>query len=296
MKRHGRVSTALAVTGVVVAAYAYGALSHEHRWFPTPQIERALRKRLWLVRERRGFKNTAGREEVPCERFRQPGTAILLTMGQSNAANEGEFEPGYQPGPNVFNFNFFDGKCYVARDPLLGGTGAGGSPWTRLGDALVAAGRFERVLIVPIAVGGSAIREWAKGGVHYGRIAEAQRALDRQGLRVTHVLWHQGEADARSTSHAQYVAAFRSVLDGIRSAGITAPVYVATASICKNQGSEAIRSAQHEIVATLDNVRAGPDTDQLDRFRWRFDLCHFSKEGLAEHARLWFEVLQKPDE
>jgi hypothetical protein len=282
------------IVAVLLLAYAYGALSHEHRWFPTPQIERAIRRNLWHLRAPRGFNDTAGRQVVPCERLRAEGTAVLLTLGQSNAANEGE-RP-YQPSGDVYNLNVFDGECYVARDPLLGTTGTGGSVWSRLGDQLVRARRFARVLIVPIAVGGSSIREWAAGGAQHARIADAKRALDRHGLRVTHVLWHQGESDALSMNQAEYVRAFGSVLDGIRAAGIDAPVYVAVASICRNQGSEAIRAAQRQIAATFDNVRQGPDTDQLDRFRWRFDLCHFSAEGLEEHARLWFDVLQAAPE
>jgi carbohydrate esterase-like sialic acid-specific acetylesterase len=272
-------------------AYVYGAWSHEHRWFPTPQLERVIRQNLWQLRGRRGFNDTTGRTEVPCSMFKQAGTAILLTLGQSNAANEGETR--YVPRDGVYNFNFLDGKCYVARDPLLGTTGSGGSVWTRVGDRLIASGQFERVLIVPIAVGSSRIEEWAPGGQHHARIRDAQSALDRHGLHITHVLWHQGESDVQSTTHAEYVERFRRMLEDMRAAGVDAPVYVAVASICQNHGSEAIRQAQREIAATLSNVRPGPDTDTLDRFVWRFDLCHLSTAGLDEHARLWIEALRE---
>lgn len=282
--------TLLAVLALTSIAYAYGVLSHEHRWWPTPQLERALRQGIWHARERRGFKDTTGRAEVPCALFTQPDTAVLLTFGQSNAANEGE--QAYQPGDGVYNCNFFDGKCYAALDPLLGATGSGGSPWSRLGDKLIAAGVFKRVLIVPIAVGGSALREWMPGGKHHARILDAQRALTAHGLRVTHALWHQGEADARHTTETEYVGGFQQILDAMRSAGIDAPVYVAVASICQNTGSDAIRSAQREIAATMENVHPGADTDTLDRFVWRFDLCHFSALGLDRHADLWLHALQ----
>jgi hypothetical protein len=275
---------------LIAAAYAYGALSHEHRWFPTPQIERALRRNIWHWRKRRGFKDTGGRTEVPCPLLLQPRTAVLLAFGQSNAANEGEAP--YQPGEGVYNFNLFDGRCYVARDPLLGATGTGGSPWSRLGDKLIAAGMFERVLIVPIAVGASTVADWTPEGIHHARLLDAQRALAAHGLRIMHALWHQGEADALHTTREEYVARFRRLLDAMRAAGIDAPVYVAVASICRNRGSDAIRAAQREIAATLENVRPGPNTDALDRFVWRFDLCHFSTEGLDRHAELWLEALR----
>ena len=63
-------------------------------------------------------------------------------------------------------------------------------------------------------------------------------------------------------------------------------------TICRQAGSEAIREAQRELPRLLANVRPGPETDQLDRFRWRRDACHFSSEGLEKHAELWVQILQ----
>lgn len=281
---------ALFVLLLVLLAYTYGAVSHENRLFPTPQLEAALRRNYWRLREERGFKDTKGRLEVDCKQFTLPGTAILLTLGQSNAANECEL--AFQPGAGVYNFNFFDSKCYVARDPLLGATGTGGSVWSRLGDKLVRSGAYERVLIAPIAVGGSRVQAWAPEGLHFSRLVAVQKALASQGLKPTHVLWHQGESDARWTTKEEYVDRFTRMLDGLRGLGIDAPVYVATASVCGHAGSQAIREAQQQLAATLPGVRPGPDTDQLDRFRWRRDGCHFSAEGLELHARLWVEALR----
>lgn len=274
---------------LLAAAYAYGAISHEHRWFPTAEIERGLRQALWHFRGERGFNDPSGRAPVDCHSFDKPRTAILLTLGQSNAASEGE--GGYVPGPGVFNLNFLDGRCYVARDPLLGTTGNGGSPWTRLADKLIASGHYDQVLIVPIAVGGTGIARWAKGGDLHPRIARAEAALRSAGLHATHVLWHQGENDARRMAKDEYVQQFGSVLQGLRDAGIDAPVFVAVATICGNRGSDAIRAAQREIPRRFANVLAGPDTDRIDRLRWRRDGCHFSAEGLDHHAEAWRRVI-----
>lgn len=275
---------------LVLVAYAYGAFSHENRLFPTPELEAALRRNYWRLREERGFKETTGRREVACSQITDPRTAIFLTLGQSNAANESEL--AFQPGEGVYNFNFFDSKCYVAQDPLLGATGTAGSVWSRLGDKLVRNGAYDRVLIAPIAVGGSRVQAWAPEGLHFPRLEAVQKALTSQGLKPTHVLWHQGESDARWTTTDEYVDRFTRMLEGLRRLGIDAPMYVAVASACGHPGSDDIRAAQRQLAATLPNVHAGPNTDELDRFRWRRDGCHFSAEGLELHAQAWVEALK----
>jgi hypothetical protein len=252
-----------------------------------------MRRNLWHWREERGFKDTTGRQRVDCNQFAEPGSAILVTFGQSNAANEAALD--FQPGEGVYNFSFFDSKCYLARDPLLGTTGDGGSVWSRLGDKLVRAGVYKRVLIAPMAVGGSRVLAWTPEGVHFPRIEKMHAALTAAGLEPTHLLWHQGESDARATSEAEYVAQFTRMLESLRGVGIEAPVYVAVASVCRHSGSDAIRAAQRKLPQLLDNVRPGPNTDELDRLRWRRDGCHFSAEGLEKHAELWLEALNEPD-
>lgn len=275
---------------LVLVAYVYGAFSHENRLFPTPQLEAALRRNYWRLGEKRGFKDTTGRRQVDCGQFTGPRTAIFLTLGQSNAANESEL--AFQPGEGVYNFNFFDSTCYVAQDPLLGATGTAGSAWSRLGDKLVRSGAYDRVLIAPIAVGGSRVQAWAPEGLHFPRLAAVQKAMASKGLKPTHVLWHQGEGDARWTTKDDYVDRFTRMLEGLRRLGIDAPVYVATASVCGHPGSDAIRAAQRQLAATLPNVHSGPNTDELDRLRWRRDGCHFSAEGLELHAQAWVEALK----
>jgi len=275
---------------LLAAVYFFGAYSQQSHTFPMPVFEAFVRRNLWHFREERGFKDTTGRTEVDCSQFNQPGSVILLTLGQSNAANESE--PGFQPGEGVYNFSFFDAKCYVARDPLLGTTGEEGSVWSRLGDELVRSGRFQRVLIAPIAVGGSRVRAWTPSGAHFSRIVAVQKALASRGLRSTYVLWHQGESDARWTSQEEYLALFGEMLEGMRGQGIDAPVYVAVASACGHGGSDAIRAAQREIPHKFANIRPGPNTDEIDRLRWRRDGCHFSSEGLALHAHAWAEALK----
>jgi Carbohydrate esterase, sialic acid-specific acetylesterase len=232
------------------------------------------------------------RPAVSCTPFTasNPRHAILFTFGQSNSANFGETR--YTATQNVVNFNIHDGKCYPSADPLLGADGDGGSAWGRLGDQLIASGAFDRVLIVPFGIGGTALHEWTTGGRLHPRVKYTAQQLNRAGIAPTHVLWHQGENDARiGTASSDYIRMFTALVQSLRDYGIEAPVFPAIASICDDKGSDAIRSAQRALPEHIAGVHLGPDTDSLSDMRDRFDYCHFSERGLQAHAQLWSEVI-----
>lgn len=222
-------------------------------------------------------------------------TAVILTFGQSNAANAGA--QCYAARRGVYAFNIFDMNYYRAIDPLPGATNDGGSVWGRLGDKLIEAGLFRSVLFVPIAVGGSYMKDWtSRDSYCYRRLLLALTRLRRVGIRPDLLCWHHGEADANHavTSAQEYQARFRRMLTTIRRAGLEAPIYVAVASHCANgphpyQNHEQIRRAQRELVSPPD-ILPGPDTDQFIG-DFRADGCHFSEKGLDAVAQAWLECI-----
>jgi hypothetical protein len=279
----GRFLRCLLVTLLGLVAYVLGVATRDTAIYRATDY--------WCRGGRCGFDETRDREPVDCARFGPDAqrSAVLLTGGQSNAANYGQLP--IAPRDAVFNFSWFDGRCYRARDPLLGPDGNGGSVWTRLGDLLVSRKQYDQVLIVPIAVGGSALRRWPPGGDLHSRVVDAKLRLDAAGIRITHVLWHQGERDAELDTPAdEYSARFGAFVSGLRELGIDAPVYAAIASACNGPGRESIRAAQRALPERFPGVHAGPDTDTLDRFEYRYDGCHFSDAGLDAHARLWLDA------
>src|SRR5580700_10127645 len=108
----------------------------------------------------RSFRDTADRIKISC--VTSENTAVIVTLGQSNAANYGTV--AYTPKYDVMNFDIYDGNCYRARDPLLGASGTGGNFATPLADILIQQGLFERVIVAPIAMGGSTVEQWADEG------------------------------------------------------------------------------------------------------------------------------------
>ena len=225
---------------------------------------------------------------LPVERSEIGDPSVFLIIGQSNGGNHGETKHAAQR--LVFNFNPFDGLCYRACDPLLGATGDGGSPWCMLGDALIADGFAQSILLCPLSVGGATVGEWAPGGTYHHRMIYGIERLREAGFRPCYVLWHQGEADALyGTSADAYAKAFRALARSLRDLDIRAPIYVATASyfaVPEGYGASQaiIRRAQQSLISLEDLILPGPDTDSI---RDRFDGCHMGSTGLQEHAQMW---------
>lgn len=250
-----------------------------------------------------GFHDTTGRTEVPCSDYQGENAAVLMTFGQSNSANAGKDR--YIPAGRVANFNFHDGRCYVAEDPLLGPDGMGGSVWGVLADKLLAADKYKRVLIVPFGIGGSSLSQWQADGFLHPVLEKAARVTIEQGVQPTHVLWHQGEADTQEgTSEDDYVVMFETLVAHLREYGITAPIFPAIATHCqipfleispgyeKNQAT--VRAAQQRL-PVLPGVYSGPDTDSIQGELYRHDNCHFTAKGIQAHAGLWFDAITAVD-
>ena len=219
---------------------------------------------------------------------------IALAFGQSNAGNYGK--TAYTPH-NAFVFNFHNGKLYTAKDPLIGTTGKGGSVWTRLGDKLIDSGLYHKVILIPIAVGGSAIDRWVFGGDCFEKLQQTLKTLDSQHIRLTHVFWHQGESDnVLNTTKAKYKEHLGAILQTLRKYQ-SADFYVSIASyhsvaIAKPLGVDnAIRDAQQEFINENKGVLAGPDTDTIIHAIHRHDSVHFSDFGMTAYAQLWFNAI-----
>lgn len=241
---------------------------------------------------RGSFAVRRGRRQVDIRLFvPHPKTAVILGIGQSNIANEGDPNGVYIPGSGVYNFNFLDGRCYVARDPLFGATGNRGNFLTRLGDLLVRKGMYDRVLLVSLGHGGTYAADWAPGGRVNLRLMMTLELLRSAGLVITHVLWQQGEAESVADHDANaWARSFKSMVDAIRLRGVRAPIYVAQCSVCCSGVNDNIRAAQRDVIDLANGILAGPDIDTIS-LDDRWDGCHLSTVGLQKAADLWFSTI-----
>ena len=292
------LALAALVVLLMAGAYLFGLYSHSRELWPVSQM-RGLFGRNPAPNPGVGAHDHVGhlvvfpgKTEVAC-----PGqtadTAVLLVMGQSNAANHGDTPVTTRHPQRVLNF--FAGKCYVAASPLLGATGEGGEYLTLLADRLVDDGAFRSVILMDTAVTDTPIARWQRDGDLNVETLGALRSL-RAGYRVTHVIWHQGENDLRfETSSRVYQASFRSMLGALREAGVDAPVFIAIATACGGLRREhnAVAEAQHALVDDR-TVFLGADTDALlgeaDRTG---DRCHLSGSGARKTALAFAAAIEK---
>jgi hypothetical protein len=277
---------ALAAALVLLSAGTFAGVLLEHYVGTSAVMDWTGLRHAILVRQ---WRSAGNRLEVPVDGVRESRPMVALVFGQSNAANSGE-TPG---AANSAVYELYHGRLFEARDPLLGAEGSGGSVWTRLGAKAVASGQFRAVVLVPIAFSATEIARWAPGGSLHDALLDRIAQAHAGGLRFTHLLWHQGEADAqRGTPEAAYRESFLAMLAAIRQLGVDAPIYVATASRCgKMRASDEVRHAQTALIDPAAGILAGPDTDALG-LADRYDGCHFSSEGLEKAAELWWQAIR----
>src|SRR5262245_33235679 len=262
-----------------------------------------------------------GRRRVSCRYVAARRPVVIVIAGQSNASNTADLDSGnraFATDKPIFNLNLADGRCYRAENPLLGSDGELQGFALPLAAQLIEARIFRRVLLVPTALAGTGMEEWAPPrGHHWKRLATSVRLLDRMGLRPHLFLWHHGEGNAgfltagpndiktartvgtnaseitRDAVRLSYIRSFLAMVDGLRALGLSAPILPAVATLCGTSTvSPDIRSAQLSLPDPGWNIFAGPDTDELDlSLRSPQDSCHFSDAGNRLHARKWFDVI-----
>jgi Carbohydrate esterase, sialic acid-specific acetylesterase len=287
-------------------SYIVGGVTGRHELFPWPQLS-ALKRHISppVVPASRYVFDANGR--VLADESKSPiacpvqtdRTAVLMVLGQSNAANYGGQRYRSKHGEQVINF--FNDKCFVAASPLLGSTGTKGEYWTQAANLLIDSGRYEHVVIAPLAFSGSEVARWASGGDINRMLVDLANQIKRQGYQVNHVLWDQGEADfVKGTSTEAYRDRLLSMIDTLRQQDITAPVYVSIASKClepSNNGfkthspDNSIVKAQMALSERGRNISRGVNTDELLDEVDRYDDCHIGGSGMEKVARAWAKIL-----
>jgi len=210
-------------------------------------------------------------DRVPCPKQTER-TMVALTFGQSNAANSGGYR--HRAKPSVINL--YDGKCFAAQDPLLGSEGVRGSVWGLMGDLLT--DQFDYVILIPAAVGGVTVQAWNR------ELADRLKERIAQPYRITHFLWHQGEANWHTDPDA-YARELRRLADTAHTYA-AAPFFVSVASVCNTPPDPKIGAAQRSVIDPAAQILLGPNTDALAT-EDRRDGCHFSKLGQEKVARMW---------
>jgi hypothetical protein len=231
-----------------------------------------------------------GKIEIACP-SRDQMTAVLLLIGQSNAANsQGQ---RHQSGDDRV-INFSAGHCYRAASPLLGADGELGETWTLLGTKLIQSGLYRTVILIPAAVGGSVIHRRASGGdLNKMMVAVIQAAKIR--YTITEVLLDQGAADfTRHTPEDQYRSDLKSLIDAIRAQGVSAPFFITRCSVGGGDWVEdnPVAKAQASLADSQRAIFDGPDTDHDVTPLDRYDGYHFAASGQEKYTDAWIHLFR----
>ncbi len=222
-------------------------------------------------------------------------TGVFIVAGQSNAANTGEI--AYTPvnASKVDNVDILTGGTYAAADPLLGCSnsvsGTIGNLFTRVADKLITAGKYQRVILIPVALGGSSVSQWDT--ILYPRLNIASKRALAQNSPITAVLWQHGEADnTLATTQASYTGSFNSMRTKLEAPLLAAPWFLAKSTYTVATTSASVRAAVTALV-NGSTLRLGPDTDTLTgtTVNRQADDTHFKAAGAEAAAILWRDVL-----
>jgi hypothetical protein len=200
-------------------------------------------------------------------------TLVLFVTGQSIFSNVCPtlFTPVNASA--VDQLNVYDGNLYNIGGPVLGATFnpalvpplGPGNVSVRVADTLVTNGKFNRVIIVNLAVGSTSIAQW-NAGIHGNRVAVAMKRLAARGVTPATpgatfaCLMSIGHTDlGNGTTQSSYAADAAGFISKTYATGFSGRIFW-TLESASGATSNAIRSAQ----AALPNgttVWSGGDTD-----------------------------------
>lgn len=232
-----------------------------------------------------------GRVEVPIGDIGDR-TAVLLFIGQSLSVNQSP-TPYVPVNTNIDQLNIHDGKLYRAKDPLLGINVSGGpvtaqrGTWLlRLADNLISDGHYDRVVIVPMAIGNTRGNQWSDETQPphlFNRINTVALRMRDAGLPCTAIHWGLGESDnSVGTTQAAQEAAMQKVFAEFKRVLPSCPILVAQESYYNGVTSAAVLAAQASVVDGV-TVFAGENVDSIGS-AGRYDNTHLNDAGAAQRA------------
>jgi hypothetical protein len=257
------------------------------------------------------WKNNAGYDDARGKVLRTTGIAIdptrrtlvLISAGQSNSGNITPTAYVAAHASAIDNFSIYDGKFYEPSCPVLGAAwdmGRGpGHIGLRVADALISAGKFDRVILVPVGAGSGTAGAFEPGGVVDDRFRIAiQRLADSRitpaSIGTTWAItWMQGESDTLAhTSQASYAASMSATIAQSYADGFVGRWFVARETMVANVFSSAVQAAQASLVDNI-NVFFGGDIDSLTGPANRqADNTHLNDAGGAAAARLIIDAMR----
>ena len=235
------------------------------------------------------------------------GQQLFLLAGQSNAVGQGDSSKSVQPLPGTaFEFDADAGSFISLRDPV-------GKPWKlfqRAGTGSVApafARKFhelsgKKVYFVTAARGGasctakaelSTYGTWDESGQLFPQAIEKTRMAEKaSGMKLSGIIWMQGERDANAFVSAQisardYEDAFIRLINRFRKEfGEALPIYIVQTGFQQDkspEGCQMVREVQQAVSRKMKRIYlAYTETDTFAHRGWFKDNVHYNQEALND--------------
>ena len=222
-------------------------------------------------------------------------TLIMICAGQSLSTDliTDTFSP--TNGTKLDNYVWFNGTNWAAQDALLG-TSWNGSTATshnfnfRVADGIISNGKFDRVIIVPVAMSGTTVNLWVNDFVgeptgYYRMVQTAIKKLKAQGITGTTTgvkwlfKWNQGESDTQqSTTQGNYTTDWNK-LKALVSVDLPQMKFmIAKETRYIGNNSAAVQAAQAAAVNGVDTF-VGEDMDSIGAGGREGDDTHLNATG-----------------
>ncbi|KAK3007695.1 hypothetical protein RJ639_013304 [Escallonia herrerae] len=209
------------------------------------------------------------RPQQPDYSLGSPGKNIFLLAGQSNMAGRGGVVNGTWDGsvppecrPNPWVLRLSAALSWVeAREPLHQDIDAnktcGIGPGMAFANTLLSKDSSLGVVgLVPCAIGGTNISQWARGGLLYAQLVKRAGAALQDGGTIRAFLWYQGESDTESSEEAElYKGRLEKFFIDLRTDLSSPMLPIIQVSLASGDGPyvEIVRTAQ--LGLDLPNVR-----------------------------------------
>lgn len=224
-----------------------------------------------------GYSNISGR--VPVAAITGDTTSVIVYISDSMMASSINSIITPTQAKN-HNFNVYNGGVYETKNPMLScgvntANLASSAAPTCVADSLITAGTKQRIISLPLGVGGAMTENWAlfTQGHVAGRIGAAKRRLDAAGLTASAVVACLGTNDTNAgTGLASLQASWTAVIANIRAAGFTCKIFVPTCSMFAGSTGSNVQTAQAAIRNGSDILDGG----NLDSVGSRWDGTHWT--------------------
>ena len=168
-----------------------GYQAHNYKFFPINKFilnnffpdNIQIPKKIFVVSS-----NITEKTEVDCPKPEE--ALVIIGFGQSNSANSVDYN-SKSTSNNIFNF--YNGKCYIAKDPLLGAEGDKGSIWIPLAQELENLNK--KIVLSTFGIGGTKVNHWLDKNNLFQFYKDNLNSLKKIYKNPDILIWIQGESD-----------------------------------------------------------------------------------------------------